>query len=136
MTQAAEDNWAKVGDALIVADALADEIFKASRVEDYERVAPVDPATITRCAHPFRGVQGANGYWDFDVPMLPADHVTDDAGTGFVHTAPGHGADDYITYLKHKAKFAACGTDEVPHTVAPDFELLPARALLRGPAHL
>ena len=28
-------------------------------------------------------------------PLLAGDHVTDDAGTGFVHTAPGHGADDY-----------------------------------------
>ena len=125
VTRAAEDNWAKVGDALIVADALAEEIFKASRVEGYERVASVDPAMITRCAHPFRGLDGANGYWDFDVPMLPADYVTDDAGTGFVHTAPGHGADDYITYLKHRAKFAACGTDEVPHTVAPDSSYFP-----------
>ena len=29
------------------------------------------------------------------MPLLPGDHVTDDAGTGFVHTAPSHGADDY-----------------------------------------
>ena len=41
-------------------------------------------------AHPLRG----QGY-DFDVPLLAGDHVTDDAGTGFVHIAPGHGADDY-----------------------------------------
>ena len=51
------------------------------------------------------------------MPLLPADYVTDDAGTGFVHTAPGHGADDYNTYVKYKAVFAACGTKEVPHTV-------------------
>ena len=42
------------------------------------------------------GIAGGEGYWDFDVPLLPGDYVTDDAGTGFVHTAPGHGADDYI----------------------------------------
>ncbi len=36
-----------------------------------------------------------NGEWDYDVPLLPGDHVTDDAGTGFVHTAPSHGDDDY-----------------------------------------
>jgi isoleucyl-tRNA synthetase len=46
-------------------------------------------------AHPFRGIEGGNGEWDYDVPMLPGDHVTDDAGTGFVHTAPSHGDDDY-----------------------------------------
>src|SRR3712207_7701628 len=55
-----------------------------------------------RCAHPFRGIAGGNGTWDFDVPVLPADYVTDDAGTGFVHTAPGHGADDYATFVKHR----------------------------------
>jgi isoleucyl-tRNA synthetase len=33
--------------------------------------------------------------------MLPGDHVTDDAGTGFVHTAPSHGDDDYAIGQKH-----------------------------------
>ena len=51
-------------------------------------------------AHPFRGVEGGAGEWDYDVPMLPGDHVTDDAGTGFVHTAPSHGDDDYQMGLK------------------------------------
>ncbi|MFV0245804.1 MAG: isoleucine--tRNA ligase, partial [Qingshengfaniella sp.] len=40
------------------------------------------------------------GEWDYDVPLLPGDHVTDDAGTGFVHTAPSHGDDDYQMGLK------------------------------------
>jgi isoleucyl-tRNA synthetase len=53
-------------------------------------------------AHPFRGVEGGNGEWDYDVPMLPGDHVTDDAGTGFVHTAPSHGYDDYQMGVKFK----------------------------------
>ncbi len=87
---------------------------------------------IERCAHPFRGLAGAGGYWDFDVPMLPADYVTDDAGTGFVHTAPGHGADDYNTYVKHKAVFDACGTKEVPHTVAPDSSYFPDVPVFAG----
>ena len=34
-------------------------------------------------------------------PVLTADYVTTDSGTGCVHTAPGHGMDDYITGLKH-----------------------------------
>ncbi|MCX8509186.1 MAG: class I tRNA ligase family protein, partial [Rhodobacteraceae bacterium] len=45
-------------------------------------------------------IEGGNGEWDYDVPMLPGDHVTDDAGTGFVHTAPSHGDDDYQMGLK------------------------------------
>ncbi len=32
--------------------------------------------------------------------MLDGDHVTDDTGTGFVHTAPGHGADDYNIWME------------------------------------
>jgi len=123
--EAAEDNWAKVGDRLVVADKLAADVFAAARVAGYERVKDVLPVMIERCAHPFRGLDGAYGYWDFAVPVLPADYVTDDAGTGFVHTAPGHGADDYNTYVKHRDVFAACGTKEVPHTVAPDSSYFP-----------
>ena len=95
--EAADDNWAKVGDRYVLADKLAAEVFAAARVTAYERVKDVLPVMIARTSHPFRGLEGANGYWDFAVPVLPADYVTDDAGTGFVHTAPGHGADDYNT---------------------------------------
>jgi len=125
VTDAAGDNWAKAGDRLVIADKLAADVFAAARVSGYERVKDVLPVMIERCAHPFRGLKGANGYWDFGVPVLPADYVTDDAGTGFVHTAPGHGADDYNTYVKHRDVFAACGTGEVPHTVAPDSSYFP-----------
>ena len=48
------------------------------------------------CAHPFKGLGG--GY-EFAVPMLDGDHVTDDAGTGFVHTAPGHGREDFDAWM-------------------------------------
>ncbi|MBO1906962.1 isoleucine--tRNA ligase [Microvirga sp. 3-52] len=125
VTEAAEDNWAKVGDRLVIADKLAADVFAAARVAEYERVKDVLPVMLERCAHPFRGLEGAHGYWDFGVPVLPADYVTDDAGTGFVHTAPGHGADDYNTYVKHRDVFAACGTREVPHTVSPDSSYFP-----------
>ncbi|EIM25884.1 isoleucine--tRNA ligase [Microvirga lotononidis] len=125
VTEAADDNWAKVGDRLVLADKLAADVFAAARVAGYERVKDVLPVMIERCAHPFRGLEGAHGYWDFGVPVLPADYVTDDAGTGFVHTAPGHGADDYNTYVKHRDVFAACGTKEVPHTVSPDSSYFP-----------
>ena len=40
------------------------------------------------------------GAYAFDVPLLAGDHVTDDAGTGFVHTAPGHGADDFNIWVE------------------------------------
>ncbi|WP_243372948.1 isoleucine--tRNA ligase [Microvirga solisilvae] len=132
VTEAADDNWAKVGDRLVLADKLAADVFAAARVAGYERVKDVLPVMIERCAHPFRGIEGGNGYWDYPVPMLVADYVTDDAGTGFVHTAPGHGADDYNTYVKHRDVFAACGTTEVPHTVSPDSSYFPNIPLFAG----
>ncbi|MEM7423501.1 MAG: isoleucine--tRNA ligase, partial [Pseudomonadota bacterium] len=105
--------WASIGDRYIVADALAADIFRQARLNP-GGVPGLDPDCVRRlgdvspeelgamtCAHPFRGAEDANGEWDFDVPVLPGDHVTDDAGTGFVHTAPSHGADDYVIGVKH-----------------------------------
>ena len=65
------------------------------------------------CAHPWAGYDGADGGYDFDVPLLPGSHVTVEAGTGFVHTAPGHGEDDFE--VAHR-QFGI----EVPFTVAED----------------
>ncbi|MCZ8101236.1 MAG: isoleucine--tRNA ligase [Burkholderiales bacterium] len=129
---APEGNWAKPGDLYIVADKLADEVMKAAKVESFVRLRDVDPAHVKSCRHPFRGQPGAEGYYDFDVPLVAADYVTDDAGTGFVHTAPGHGADDYNTFVANRAVFAAAGTEQVPHTVGPDGVYFPHVKLFAG----
>ena len=94
VTAAPEDNWAVVGERFVIADKLADEVLKAGRVEDYKRLEAANPAGIF-CEHPLK-----NKGYDFPVPLLDGDHVTDDAGTGFVHTAPGHGADDYNIWME------------------------------------
>ncbi|MEX5729677.1 isoleucyl-tRNA synthetase [Rhodovulum iodosum] len=100
-----EECWARIGDRYILADALAEDALRAARLEPsmYRRLGDVsaDELAALTLAHPFRGAEGAEGEWDFDVPMLPGDHVTDEAGTGFVHTAPSHGDDDYQIGLKH-----------------------------------
>ncbi|MCV2866202.1 isoleucine--tRNA ligase [Albidovulum sediminicola] len=98
----AENASAKTGEKLIVADKLAESIFTAAKVESHTRLRDVSAEELRALtlSHPFRGVDGANGEWDYDVPMLPGDHVTDDAGTGFVHTAPSHGDDDYQLFLR------------------------------------
>ncbi len=105
VTTVPDECWAKVGEKLLVADALAENIFTQARVgmEGVKRLRDVSADELSGlvCAHPLRGVDGANGEWDYDVPLFPGDHVTDEAGTGFVHTAPSHGEDDYQIGLKH-----------------------------------
>jgi isoleucyl-tRNA synthetase len=116
VTKAAAENWAKVGDRLILADNLAAETFKASRVEEFRRLSDVDIATIATCAHPLSGL----GY-EFRVALLPGDHVTDDAGTGFVHTAPSHGADDFEVWEANTAKLKSMRIKtDIPFTVDGD----------------
>ena len=114
VTSAPAGNWAKPGDRFLLADSLAEDAMKAARVESYERLGDAAVAGLV-CAHPLRG----RGY-DFDVPVLPADFVTEDQGTGFVHIAPGHGADDFNLFVANRETFAAAGTPEVPYTVAED----------------
>ncbi|MCA0273462.1 MAG: isoleucine--tRNA ligase [Proteobacteria bacterium] len=97
-----ENSSAQVGEHVILADKLAEGVFGAARVAEFKRLRSVTAEELgaLTLAHPFRSVEGGNGEWDYDVPMLPGDHVTDDAGTGFVHTAPSHGDDDYQLGLK------------------------------------
>ncbi len=92
VTHAPDDNWAKVGDRLILADKLAEEVFAAARVTAWRRFGHLPSSALEAivAAHPLR----ASGY-DFPVPLLAGEHVTEDTGTGFVHTAPGHGTDDF-----------------------------------------
>ncbi|MEQ1650106.1 MAG: isoleucine--tRNA ligase [Hyphomicrobiaceae bacterium] len=68
---------------------------------------------------PARG-EKAEGAYAFDVPLLDGDHVTDDAGTGFVHTAPGHGREDFDiwTAVETTQKLRARNIDTaIPYTV-------------------
>ncbi len=100
-----EECWARIGDRYLLADRLAASVLTQARLEHgmYRRLRDVTPEELAAlvCAHPLRGAEGAQGEWDYDVPLLSGDHVTDDAGTGFVHTAPSHGDDDYQVGLKH-----------------------------------
>ncbi|TNE58421.1 MAG: isoleucine--tRNA ligase [Alphaproteobacteria bacterium] len=99
-----EDSLAKVGERLALADALAGDVASAAKITDLERLGDCPELADVICAHPFAG----SGY-EFPVPLLPGDHVTDEEGTGFVHTAPGHGAEDYEVGRKFGL--------EVPQTV-------------------
>lgn len=100
--EAAETASAKPGELLLLADALAEGVMGSAKVTGFQRLRDVTAAEMdgVTLAHPFHGIEGGAGEWDFDVPLLPGDHVTEDAGTGFVHTAPSHGDDDYQLGLK------------------------------------
>jgi isoleucyl-tRNA synthetase len=118
ITEAPADNWAKTGALYILADRLASDVFKQARVEKFERVRAVDPRDILACSHPLsHRVQG----YEFDVPMLDGDHVTDDTGTGFVHTAPSHGREDFDIWMANQRALIAHEIEtRIPYTVDPD----------------
>ncbi len=125
VTDAAPDNWAKFGDLLILSENLAGEVFKQARVTGYDKVADIPAALLATlvCDHPFK----ARGGYDFPVPLLDGEHVTDDTGTGFVHTAPGHGRDDFDIWMANKAQLEAAGVaTAIPYTVDADGRLTEA----------
>jgi isoleucyl-tRNA synthetase len=115
VTDAAPENWAKFGDMFILSENLAGEVFKQAKVAAYDKVADVPAEMLAGlvCRHPLHG----KGY-DFDVPLLAGDHVTDDTGTGFVHTAPGHGREDFEVWTANRAALEARGINPtIPYTV-------------------
>jgi isoleucyl-tRNA synthetase len=113
------DNWAKVGDRFLLADRLAVEVFRQARVTAFKQLAPITTEKLSglRCDHPLKSLGG----YDFAVPLLAGDHVTEDTGTGFVHTAPGHGRDDFDVWTANAAKLSAQGINTtIPYTVDAD----------------
>src|SRR5690606_31435619 len=117
VTDAPAENWLRAGEKVIVADALAAGFFAQARVAGHARLSDVDPAGLV-CAHPLKGLGGGYG---FVVPLLDGEHVTDDTGTGFVHTAPSHGRDDFDVWTENQAALAARGIDTtIPFPVAAD----------------
>lgn len=81
-------------EVLILARDLVDKVMAEVGIAEYVVVATFSPRGLERrnCRHPFL---------DRNSLMVLADYVTAEAGTGCVHTAPGHGADDYLTGLRY-----------------------------------
>jgi len=117
VTEAPTENWAKKGDLLVLADKLAEEVMKQARVSGFKKVALVAAGDLERitCQHPLKHFGG--GY-EFKVPLLNGDHVTADTGTGFVHTAPGHGREDFDVWTANARELEARGINTtIPYTV-------------------
>jgi isoleucyl-tRNA synthetase len=82
----------------------------------------IDPPhpSASQTPSPARG-EGKAAPYSFPVPLLDGDHVTDDAGTGFVHTAPGHGREDFDIWMASGKMLASRGIDTaIPYTVDAD----------------
>ncbi|RPH30566.1 isoleucine--tRNA ligase [Buttiauxella warmboldiae] len=98
------------GQALIVAKDLLEGVMKSAAITDWTILGTAKGADLelARFKHPFL---------DFDVPAILGDHVTLEAGTGAVHTAGGHGPDDYVISQKYNL--------EIANPVGPDGCYLP-----------
>ena len=98
------------GKALILAKDLVESVMKRAGIDSWTVLGSAQGAALEmlRFQHPFLG---------FDVPALLGEHVTLDAGTGAVHTAPGHGPDDYVLGQKYGL--------ETANPVGPDGSYLP-----------
>jgi isoleucyl-tRNA synthetase len=117
VTAAPAGNWAGVGETYFLAKKLSAEVFKSAKVESFELVRDISSDILKGviCRHPLSTFN--RGYF-FAVPLLDGDHVSDDTGTGFVHTAPGHGREDFDIWMA-KARFL--GVDPtIPYTVDAD----------------
>lgn len=76
------------GEYYVMAEDLAANSFKAAKIEEFELIGTVKGADLEyiKCAHPFI---------DRTSLVIVGNHVTLESGTGCVHTAPGHGVDDF-----------------------------------------
>jgi isoleucyl-tRNA synthetase len=106
MTYVAIPNPKDPGEYLIVAQELAESFAKAIGGADLASAIEIPPAQMAtleggRYQHPFLTTPPAGVPEEQVWRLWFADYVTADAGTGLVHTAPGHGADDYRTGVAH-----------------------------------
>ncbi|HJP20495.1 MAG TPA: isoleucine--tRNA ligase [Alphaproteobacteria bacterium] len=117
LSEVAEGSLAEVGEEILVAEPLKDQVCAEAGITACEVVSQHTGSEIIglACTHPLAG----QGY-DFGVPVLSADFVEMDQGTGFVHIAPGHGADDFELGTAHGIEVpqtvdeAGCFYDPVP----------------------
>ena len=93
-----DESTAIIGEKIVVGIELLDDVKSAAKILNVTKLAALKGTDFekTRLSHPLK----TDGY-NFTVPMLPADFVTTDQGSGFVHIAPGAGADDFELGLRH-----------------------------------
>jgi isoleucyl-tRNA synthetase len=102
---------------LVLAGELVGAVMKSLGIAEWSSIATVKGAALEHMLlrHPF---------YDRQVPVVLGEHVTLDAGTGAVHTAPGHGLDDYIVGRRYGL--------EIDNPVGGDGRFLPSTPLFAG----
>ena len=127
IADAAGESLARAGENLLLADTLAEQVAKQAKMM-LSRVRTVEAAELKSlvAAHPFR----SQGY-TFEVPVLPGAYVTADTGTGFVHTAPGHGEDDFELLVGADRDYPKNNPDAF-NIVLPDGSFAPHVPLFAG----
>jgi len=102
---------------LVLADALLKDVMLRYEVEEYQVLATCRGSEL-------EGLKLAHPFYDREVPVILGDHVTTEAGTGAVHTAPGHGQEDYVAGSRYGLK--------VDNPVGGDGRFLPGTELFAG----
>lgn len=84
---------------VILAEELLTDCLERYGISEFRKLgfAKGEALELAQFNHPF---------YDFSVPAILGDHVTTDSGTGIVHTAPGHGQDDYVVGMKYNLEVA------------------------------
>ena len=82
---------------LLLADALLKDALGRYEFEEHHVMAYCKGSDL-------EGVMLQHPFYDREVPVILGDHVTTDSGTGAVHTAPGHGQEDYVVGSKYDLK--------------------------------
>jgi isoleucyl-tRNA synthetase len=102
---------------LVLAEALMKDTLLRLGVEQYQVVAYCKGSDL-------EGMSLGHPFYDREVPIILGDHVTTEAGTGAVHTAPGHGQDDYVVGSRYDLA--------VDNPVGSDGRFLPETELFAG----
>lgn len=108
--ESAENDFGpQVGEKLLFADALAMGCAeKAKLVLKRLRTVSADELKALILSHPLKGLAGA---YNYKIALLEGAHVTESAGTGFVHTAPSHGREDFEIWNDYKSLLEQAGID-------------------------
>ncbi len=105
------------GEHLILASDLAAACMQRYEIADWQDVAQVEGRVL-------EGLQLQHPFYDRQVPVILGEHVTLEAGTGAVHTAPGHGQEDFAVGQQYGLP--------LDNPVGGDGRFLPATPLFAG----